>query len=182
MSESSAHDRLAVVVMGVSGSGKSTLGEALARALGLPFIEGDTLHDAHNIAKMRAGHALDDADRAGWLAGIAAHLQDERRYPRGLVLTCSALRRVYRDRLRGESHGLRFLFLSIDASTASQRLQQRAHHFMPASLVPSQFAALEPPSLGETDIVTLDAGDTPANILASALQALRSARPHGALQ
>lgn len=159
--------------MGVSGSGKSTLGEALARALGLPFVEGDSLHDAHNIAKMRAGLPLDDADRAGWLEQIAARLGDRQRYPHGLVVTCSALRRVYRDRLRGATGDLRFLFLCINAADAHQRLQRRAHHFMPASLVPSQFATLEPPGPGETDSVTLDAGAAPASVLASALQALR---------
>lgn len=173
LSDSAAPRRLPVIVMGVSGSGKSTLGEALARALQLPFIEGDSLHDAHNIAKMRSGQPLNDADRAGWLEAIATDLQDERRYPIGLVLTCSALRRIYRDRLRGATRGLRFLFLRIDASAAHQRLQQRPHHFMPASLVPSQFATLEPPAPEETDIVTLDASAAPATVLARALQALR---------
>jgi gluconokinase len=126
---------------------------------------------------MHSGQPLDDADRAGWLAQIAEHLQDEQRYPRGLVLTCSALRRVYRDRLRDSTRGLRFLFLRIDASAAAQRLQHRPHHFMPASLVPSQFATLEPPSAEETDVVTVDAGTAPATVLASALEALRPTQP-----
>jgi gluconokinase len=173
----SALTRLPVVVMGVSGCGKSTLGEALAQALNLPFIEGDTLHDEHSIAKMRSGQPLDDADRAGWLGRIAAQLQNEQRYPRGLVLTCSALRRVYRDRLRDTTRGLHFLFLRIDASAAQQRLQHRAHHFMPASLVPSQFATLEPPGPGETDVATLAASASPAAVLACALEALRPAQP-----
>ncbi|HEX4051970.1 MAG TPA: gluconokinase [Steroidobacteraceae bacterium] len=173
MTDSAAVARLPVVVMGVSGCGKSTLGQALAQALNLSFIEGDTLHDAHSIAKMRSDQPLDDADRAGWLGRIAAQLQDERRYPRGLVLTCSALRRVYRDRLRDTTRGLRFVFLRIDASAARQRLQHRAHHFMPASLVPSQFATLEPPSPEETDVVTLDASTAPAIVLAGALSALQ---------
>jgi gluconokinase len=181
MSDNSAPNRLPVVVMGVSGSGKSTLGKALARALNLPFIEGDSLHDAHNIAKMRSGQPLDDADRAGWLDAIARELGDEQRYPRGLVLTCSALRRTYRDRLRAATRGLRFLFLRIDASAAHQRLQHRAHHFMPASLVPSQFATLEPPAPEETDIATLDASAAPATVLAAALQALRRAPAPGPL-
>jgi gluconokinase len=177
MADNAAVNRLPVVVMGVSGSGKSTLGEALAQALNLSFVEGDTLHDAHNIAKMHAGQPLDDADRTGWLNKIAAHLRDEQRYPRGLVLSCSALRHIYRDRLRDSTRGLRFLFLRIDASTAHQRLQHRPHHYMPASLVPSQFATLEPPSPEETDVVTLDAGRAPPSVLACALEALRSARP-----
>lgn len=177
MPDSAVLNRLAVIVMGVSGSGKSTLGEALAQALNLPFIEGDTLHDPHNIAKMRSGQPLNDADRAGWLDRIATQLQDEQRYPRGLVLTCSALRRVYRDRLRRTTRRLRFLFLSIDAAAAQQRLQHRPHHFMPASLVPSQFAALEPPTPGESDVVTLNADAAPASVLAAALEALRPAQP-----
>ncbi|HTT06056.1 MAG TPA: gluconokinase [Steroidobacteraceae bacterium] len=177
IADSAVSKRLPVIVMGVSGSGKSTLGEALARALELPFIEGDSLHDAHNIAKMRSGHPLNDADRAGWLDTIASELQDEQRFPLGLVLTCSALRRTYRDRLRGATRGLRFLFLRIDVSAAHERLQHRPHHFMPASLVPSQFATLEPPAPEETDIVTLDASAAPATVLARALQALRPEAP-----
>jgi gluconokinase len=176
MSDSAVLNRLPVIVMGVSGSGKSTLGEALAQALNLPFIEGDTLHDAHSIAKMRSGQPLNDADRAGWLDRIATHLQDQQRYPRGLVLTCSALRRVYRDRLRGTARGLRFLFLSIDAAAAHRRLQHRPHHFMPASLVPSQFATLEPPTPEESDVVTLNAGTAAASVLAAAVEALHPAR------
>lgn len=173
MTDSAALGRLPVVVMGVSGCGKTTLGEALARALSLPFIEGDSLHEAHSVAKMRSGQPLNDSDRAGWLARVAQHLHDSQRFPRGLVLTCSALRRVYRDQLRESTHGLRFVFLRIDAAVAAQRLQHRPHHFMPASLVPSQFATLEPPSPEETDVVTVDAGQAPPAVLASALEALR---------
>jgi gluconokinase len=179
MSGAAALKRLSVIVMGVSGSGKSTLGEALARALDLPFIEGDALHDGHNIAKMRSGQPLNDADRAGWLDAIAKELQDEQRYPRGLVLTCSALRRRYRDRLREARGLLRFLFLRIDVSAAQQRLQQRPHHFMPASLVPSQFATLETPAEDETDVLTLDASAAPAIVLARALEALRPGQSPG---
>jgi len=171
----SAPARLAVVVMGVSGSGKSTLAAALALALGLPFVEGDSLHDAHNIEKMRSGQPLDDADRAGWLAGIAARLRDRGHYPRGLIVTCSALKRAYRDRLRRASPDLRFFYLQIDAAAAHQRLQQRTGHFMPASLVPSQFAALEPPAADEGDTATLNAAAPPAIVLAAALAALRAA-------
>jgi len=173
MNDSAAPNRLPVVVMGVSGCGKTTLGEALAAALKLPFIEGDSLHDAHSVAKMRSGQPLEDADRAGWLTRVAEHLQDTQRYPRGLVLTCSALRRVYRDRLRDGTRGLRFVFLRVDAPAATRRLQHRPHHFMPASLVPSQFATLEPPGAEETDVVTLDAAQAPATVLAGALEALR---------
>jgi gluconokinase len=174
--------------MGVSGSGKSTLGESLARRLHLPFVEGDGLHDARNIAKMHTGQALTDADRAGWLEQIAALLQDQARYPSGLVVTCSALKRPYRDQLRRASAAVHFLYLRIDAAEARRRLQHRPQHFMPASLVPSQFRALEAPSAAETDVVTLDAAAAPALVLAAALAALRPAShpsseaPSGALE
>ena len=173
MFDNAVPKRIPVIVMGVSGCGKSTLGEALAQALQLPFVEGDTLHDAHSIAKMRSGQPLNDADRAGWLDRIATHLQDEQRYPRGLVLSCSALRRAYRDRLRRSTGGLRFVFMRIDEHSAHQRLQHRPHHFMPASLVSSQFATLEPPTSDERDVITVDADNAPASVLAAALEALR---------
>jgi gluconokinase len=125
---------------------------------------------------MRAGQPLGDADRVGWLAEIAARLQDRTRYPHGLVVTCSALKHPYREQLRRANPSLHFLYLRIDAAEASLRLQHRPHHFMPASLVPSQFMALEAPRPDETDIVTLDATAAPALVLAAALEALRPAR------
>ena len=177
MSDNDASNRLVVVVMGVSGSGKSTLGESLARALGVPFVEGDALHDAHNVAKMHSGQPLDDADRAGWLARIAAALQDSGRYPRGLVVTCSALKRIYRDQLRRAASGLHFVYLRIDAAEAARRLRHRPHHYMPASLVPSQFNTLEAPAPDETDIVTLDGTAIPTVLLSAALEALQPVSP-----
>jgi gluconokinase len=188
MSDPAAPTRLPVVVMGVSGSGKSTLGAALAQALGLRFVEGDSLHDAHSVDKMRSGQPLDDADRAGWLDAIAVRLRDRAHYPQGLVVSCSALKRAYRDRLRHATPDLRFLYLQIDAAAAHQRLRHRTDHFMPASLVPSQFAALERPAPDESDTVTLEAGAPPATVLAAALEALRARPPRapaalpGALQ
>lgn len=167
--------RPAIVLMGVSGSGKSTLGAALSGTLGLPFVEGDALHDAHSVAKMRAGQPLEDADRAGWLDRIAADLHDLQRYPRGLIVACSALRRAYRDRLRIGTHGLLFLFLRLEPAAARQRVLHRSGHFMPASLIPSQFAALEPPEPDERDVVTLDGEADAAQVLAGALAGLRRA-------
>jgi gluconokinase len=143
-----------LVVMGVSGCGKSSLGAAVAAALGLPLIEGDSHHSAANIAKMRAGVPLTDADRQGWLATLGQQLQQ---HPAGVVLTCSALRRSYREQLRAASPGLRFAFLDIDRAEAQARVQARAgEHFFAASLVDSQFATLEPP-LDEPGVLHLQA-------------------------
>lgn len=143
-----------VVVMGVAGCGKSTLGEALAARLGWPLIEGDEFHAEASKAKMRAGIALSDADRAGWLEQLAALLAG---HPTGCVMTCSALKRKYRDRLRAASPGLRFAWLDLTMEAALARTTQRgaAHLFAP-SLVSSQFEALEPP-VGEPGVRRLDA-------------------------
>jgi gluconokinase len=166
--------RAVVVVMGVSGCGKTTVGRAVAAALGLPFLEADDLHGSHNVQKMRAGCALTDEDRAPWLAAIARALADVQRYPGGLVITCSALKRAYRDRLRQAAAGLLFVFLDVPQAVAERRLRARPHHFMPASLVPSQFATLERPGPDETDIVTIDADAAADAVARAALQALRT--------
>jgi gluconokinase len=143
-----------LVVMGVAGCGKSTLGRAVAGALGLPLIEGDDFHPPGNKAKMTAGVALEDADRAGWLDALATQLQ---RHPHGAVLTCSALKRSYRDRLRAAASPLRFVHLVIDPREALARVQARsAQHLFPPGLVASQFATLERPT-GEAGVLELDA-------------------------
>ncbi len=148
--------RAAIVVMGVAGSGKTTVGKRLAKRLGAEFIDGDDLHTAAARAKMGAGHALDDADRWPWLDRIAAALADPAA-PRGKVVACSALKRAYRDRLRaGVGTTLRFVYLEADPDLMRARVAGRRGHYMPASLVDSQFAALEPP-IGEADVVTLAA-------------------------
>ncbi|MGH8217552.1 MAG: gluconokinase [Steroidobacteraceae bacterium] len=156
-----------VVVMGVSASGKTTVGQALAHALHLPFLEGDALHPPDNIAKMSRGDPLDDADRAPWLAAIAASLADRSRYPRGLVVACSALKAGYREELRQAAPGLTFVFLDATAALVEARLASRQHHFMPPGLQGSQFATLEPPTRAEADVVTLDAAK-PVEALAAA--------------
>lgn len=159
--------------MGVSGSGKTTTGVAVGHALSLPFLEADELHSAHNIEKMQSGQPLTDEDRAPWLHTLAQALQDSSRYPLGLVLTCSALKRAYRDRLR-RAGSVRFVFLDVPEPEAERRLRVRAHHFMPASLVPSQFAALERPALDEGDTVTIRAAAPVDAVVAATLAALQS--------
>jgi gluconokinase len=138
-----------VVVMGVTGSGKSTVGMALAERLGVPFADADDFHSPENVAKMRAGTPLDDTDRLPWLRSIAAWLRERE----DAVVTCSALKRAYRDILREGAPDLLFLHLDGDKETVRQRVSGRAGHFMPESLVDSQFAALEPLEADERGIV-----------------------------
>ena len=143
-----------IVMMGVAGCGKSSAGQALASTLGLPLIEGDEFHPASNLDKMRQGLALTDADRADWLSALGLALAQ---HEGGAVLTCSALKRAYRDRLRAQVPGLLFVFLDIDPATARQRVTARAgEHLFPPSLVDSQFATLESPA-GEPGVLRVDA-------------------------
>ena len=135
-----------LIVMGVTGSGKTTLGQALAQALGWPFIEGDSLHPPANIAKMAAGIALDDADRVPFLESIANTIINS---PPRLVISCSALKRAYRDRLRGADPQLRFVLPLLCEHQLQVRLQQRRGHFMPPTLLKSQLAAFERPACDE---------------------------------
>ncbi|MFG3260089.1 gluconokinase [Streptomyces sp. NPDC048172] len=129
--------------MGVSGSGKSTVGERLAGRLGLPFADADDFHPPENIRKMAAGQPLDDADRTPWLAAMADWLSERVRSGEGGVLVCSALKRRYRDRLRRATPALFFLHLDGPEELIAERLRARKGHFMPASLLRSQFEALE---------------------------------------
>lgn len=147
-----------VVVMGVSGSGKSTVAHALAQALGWKFIEGDTFHSAGNHAKMQAGIPLTDADRVSWLDALGTQLALHEK--EGVLLSCSALKRHYRERLRACVTGLRFIWLDVDRDMAEARVAGRgAAHFFPATLIDSQFLALEPP-VGEPGLLRI-AGDIP---------------------
>lgn len=143
---------LRVVLMGVAGCGKSAVGERLAPLLGLPLIDGDGFHPEENVRKMRAGIALTDQDRAGWLHRLGEEL---RAHPGGAVLACSALKRSYRDVLRAAAPGLRFVYLALNPAQAQQRVAARAGHFYPPSLVASQFATLEDPA-GEPGVLTID--------------------------
>jgi gluconokinase len=139
-----------VVVMGVSGSGKSTIGAALAQRLGVPFVDADDLHPASNIAKMSRGEPLDDADRWPWLETIGQWLAA---HSDGGVVSCSALKRIYRDQLRGHARGLVFVHLDGAREVIERRQASRPGHFMPASLLSSQFATLEPLAPDEDGVV-----------------------------
>ncbi|WP_370877035.1 gluconokinase [Acidovorax sp. A1169] len=151
---SSVSSPVFLVVMGVAGCGKSSLGAAVATEQGLPLIEGDDHHSAASREKMSQGIALTDADREGWLAALGQLLQD---HPQGAVLTCSALKKAYRDRLRAACPGVRFAFLEIDRVPAGERVAARVNtHFFSTTLVDSQFATLESP-VGEPGVLRLDA-------------------------
>jgi len=143
------NDQGLYVVMGVAGSGKSLIGAAFAQALGVDFVEGDAYHPAENVRKMAAGTPLTDADREGWLRALAARLGDAKRAGTGLVMSCSALKRSYRDLLRAQAPDLRFVFLKGPRALLAERLAGRRGHFMPASLLESQLATLEEPSSDE---------------------------------
>jgi carbohydrate kinase (thermoresistant glucokinase family) len=142
-----------VIVMGVSASGKSSAGRALADALGCGFVEGDDLHPPANIAKMKAGVPLDDADRAPWLDAVARVLGTADGW---LVASCSALKRVYRDRLLAVAPRTAFVLMDAPEAVLRQRSMARKGHFMPASLLASQLATLEKPRAPERALI-LDA-------------------------
>ena len=145
-----------IVVMGVSGCGKSTVAQALAARLGLPFVEGDGLHPPANVAAMAAGSPLNDEDRRGWLQAVARVLAQAE--TTGVVVTCSALKRSYRDQLRASAPALRLVHLTGPQSLLAERLQSRAGHYMPASLLQSQIDTLELPGADEralTQSITL---------------------------
>ena len=165
--------RALYVVMGVSGSGKSVIGSRLARALGLEFVEGDSYHSSENVARMSAGIPLTDADRQAWLAAIAARLDAARRAGVGLVVSCSALKRSYRDVLRAGRADIQFVCLQGDRALIDQRLADRRGHFMPSSLLDSQFAILEPPSADE-DAWVCDIGQPPDVIVAHLVECSQS--------
>lgn len=134
-----------IIVMGVSGSGKSTVASLLAERLGWDFVDGDAFHSPDHVARMRAGHALDDADRAPWLAAMAAWIGTRLETDLPGILACSALKRVYRDTLIQGRAGIRIVYLDGDRDLIAARIAHRAGHFMPAALLDSQFATLEPP-------------------------------------
>src|SRR5688572_1931960 len=138
-----------MVVMGVSGSGKSVLGTALGRSLGIPFIDADDLHPASNKALMAAGTPLTDADRMPWLNAVAATIAKRVTEGHPSVVACSALKRSYRDLLRNKVPDLLLIYIDCDAEIIARRLETREHEFMPATLLASQLATLEPPQADE---------------------------------
>jgi gluconokinase len=156
------------VMMGVSGCGKSTVGRGLAAALGLPFVEGDELHPPRNVERMRAGIALTDDDRGEWLDRVAAALAAA---PAGVVVSCSALKRGYRDRLRSAAPDLQLVHLHGPQALIAARLAARRDHYMPPSLLQSQFDALEPPGPDENALV-LAVDRAPETLVAAALREL----------
>jgi carbohydrate kinase (thermoresistant glucokinase family) len=160
---------LRVVVMGVSGCGKSTVGQGLAQALGVPYIEGDALHPARNVALMAAGTPLTDADRQGWLQAVAdelAHAQAT-----GAVVSCSALKRSYRQLLRASAPDLKLIYLRGDQPLLAERMRARSGHYMPASLLQSQLDTLEPPGADESAFV-LDIAAPPEQLVRQLLRLL----------
>ncbi len=149
-----------VVVAGVSGCGKSTVGARLARRLGWPFTDADALHPAANIAKMRAGHPLSDADRRPWLATVMARMDEYEAAGRSAGLACSALKRSYREELLAGRPAARMVFLHASSEVLEARLRARHGHFFPADLLQSQLAALESPQPAE-HILVIEATTAP---------------------
>jgi gluconokinase len=164
-----------VVVMGVAGSGKTTIGRMLAERLGVAYAEADSFHPPANVAKMASGQALDDSDRNPWLAAIAGWIRASARAGEGGVLSCSALKRRYRDLLREAHTGVWFLHLDATRDLIIERVAERRGHFMPVSLVDSQFQTLEP--LGPDEAGTaIDASVPSEEITRVALARLRDYR------
>lgn len=150
--------------MGVSGSGKSLIGAGLARALDVEFVEGDRHHSAENIERMSRGIPLTDGDRAQWLQSLAARIEEARLAGVGLVMSCSALKRSYRDILRADAPNVRFVFLKGPQELIAQRISTRKNHYMPPSLLESQFNLLEEPSSDE-DAWVCDINGSPQDLV-----------------
>ena len=163
-----------LVMMGVSSSGKSTLAEAFAERFGWTYRDGDSFHSPENVAKMRAGTPLTDEDRWPWLRSIAAWLVENRKAGRHAVVASSALKRAYRDILvGGEPDEVRIVFLEGSRQLIGARMAKRKNHYMPESLLDSQFAALEPPGPDERPI-TIPIDGTPDDMLAALVAALEA--------
>lgn len=147
-----------VLVMGVAGAGKTTIGEALARSLGWPFLDADDFHPPENVAKMKAGVPLEDADRWPWLARLNGELREKT----NAILACSALKASYRERLAQGIERFITVYLDGDFALINERMKSRRHRYMPAALLESQFAALEPPA----DAIRVDVAADPSSCVA----------------
>jgi carbohydrate kinase (thermoresistant glucokinase family) len=166
-----------IVVMGVSGCGKSTMAAAIANALGLGMLDGDDLHLPESVAKMRAGIALEDADRWPWLDRIGQHLtHTDGGHEAGHVVACSALKRSYRERIRRLAAPVQFVFLDGSAELIAHRMALRSGHYMHPELLASQFSALERPEADEDDVIRLDITRPVGQLLTEALVALQATR------
>lgn len=169
---------LRLVVMGVSGCGKTTLAQALSARLALDMVDGDDLHLPESIRKMSSGIALQDEDRWPWLDRIGESLAAPRASAvRGCVVACSALKRVYRDRIRAQAAGVAFVFLHGDARTLHHRMASRVGHYMQPGLLESQLRTLEVPGPDETDVLHLGIDHPVSEWVARTLQALSTDRP-----
>ncbi len=155
--------QFAFVVMGVSGCGKSTVGQLLAEQLGVEFIEGDQYHSTDNVQKMAYGKPLNDSDRMQWLAILAEKLAQAKASQKSLVMSCSALKKSYRDILRSGNPNICFVYLQGTFDVLYQRVSERSHQYMPASLLTSQLATLEPPQQSEKAL-TFDVSQTAKEI------------------
>jgi len=153
------------VVMGVSASGKSTVGRLLAQVRGATYLDGDDFHPPENVARMAAGQALTDADRQGWLAALSARLAQAAATGEGVVLSCSALKRRYRDLLRRGAPGLKLVYLHGSRELLAARIASRTDHYMPPSLLDSQLATLEAPQPDEAALA-FDVALSPQQIVA----------------
>ena len=160
-----------VVVMGVSGVGKTTIAERLSSTLGWMFQEGDTLHPAANVAKMAAGQPLSDADRAPWLAAVAEWIEARLHSGANGVITCSALKRAYRDQLGNGKPGVQIVYLHGDRGTLEEHVHSRHHEYMPASLLDSQLATLEEPAPDE-HVIDVDVGGSIDHTVAELIRRL----------
>lgn len=160
-----------VIVMGVSGSGKTTLAEGIADAMGWTYVEGDDFHPQSNVDKMAAGTPLTDEDRWPWLRSIGTWIDEHEKDGRSAVITCSALKKSYRDLLREGRPNVRFCHVDPPEEVLRERLSHREGHYMPASLLPSQLATLEPLQPGEPGVVVHPDGN-PDQVLAETLDAL----------
>lgn len=165
-----------VFVIGVAGCGKSTVAAALAQRTGARFLEGDAFHPPENIAAMSAGQALTDAMRWGWLADLASAADDIATRGGDVLVACSGLKRAYRDALRRDAGPCRFIYLDGDRATILARMQKRHDHYMPTSLLDSQFAALEPPQSDESDLVSIAIQAPPEVVISRAEKILLSSR------